>query len=187
MDHFIEQSFKAIRYYLLNQPISESQLTILKETDFTWGNFKVDAKILGESHMVTISDGNDFLQEICACTILNTPSEGLVMEDELLAIKPVSFQTKNLSYSFSYQHIPFVSNDDCQKYLEGTNGLNDNTLITSLIHKFPPHPENIAHEPVTLLRVETNDEDLTIKSIHTYPNEHVFVYTESKVVKIKNQ
>ncbi len=178
---FIDQSIESIRFCLLNKPIDEKQFTILETMSQQWYDYSVDVKILGESHMVTVSGKNGFIQEICACTDIDANQTSVIHKDYLRTFQqPIIHRSQRLGYSF---YVQFGKISQLKLQLESLVKQIQNPDVATLHHWFAAHPDFSETDPLTLVLLEP-ESTLTVRSIHTYPNEDRLVFTKSLITEI---
>lgn len=176
---YISQTSKDIRYCLSEGKIDESQFEVLDTLTDSWKGIALTIHVLGESHFITIKSENSELNEICACTDIDTGgneaiSNGLLknLENEVMKKK-----VGDISYEFRKSYA---------RWDEGTERLNaciKNEEVKDSVHEIGfvfPKSEDDLHYPLTKVFIESGN-DLVIRTFHTYPTEHVIVETTSTI------
>jgi hypothetical protein len=168
-----EQSHQDMRLYLRGDIDCIDQFNIITENTFTLGDFHIRYGILAESHFVAMSSNKYSYTEICACTngIFQSPS---LMQERVYQLQnEVGIENDQIEYRFKskvIESIPDIEPDNKQ-------------IGHSLLHVFAGKNEH--GDAYTHVLVVANDNQLIIRSIHTYPNENKRVDTES-VFTFKN-
>tara|TARA_B100000508_G_scaffold141090_1_gene146258 strand:+ start:1231 stop:1800 length:570 start_codon:yes stop_codon:yes gene_type:complete len=178
---FVDQSAKDINYYLLDEPVDEEQFAVLERAKYKWRGYDVDAKILGESHLFSVRGENDFLQEICACTDVKAHETSLIINGKLSGYsEAITHRSRKLAYTF---HSFYCEMDTMEESLTKLlNIINDPNTETNQ-HIFKSGSDIYKFEPTTIVDLAL-DHTLTVRTVHTYPNEGVFVFTKSLITEI---
>lgn len=181
MTEYIEQTADDLRFYLLTESVDETQFLILGEQRLEWGDYEVTLNILGESHLVTVAGNSGFLQEICACTDVSAP-ESVIITGGMLHDLPGSFAHRSgaLGYAFHQQSGLISEHTD---HLATLQALPLTKPTCTAAYTFSTHPSHGPHEPVTIVNAEV-EHTLTIRTLHTYPNEDRFMFTKSTFTEI---
>lgn len=176
---YVPQSATDIRYALLNKSLNEDQFIILNQSSYTWKEYVVEIKILGESHLCTIRNSSNSLQEICACVDISAERESIVRQERLASMpSAISERVHNFSYSFEHTQLDLDTN---QSYVSRLQSLHDNPQSASTSYEFPIETSAASQTPPITIVVAELAEQLTFETIHTYPNENTLVYTKSLV------
>lgn len=177
--NYTDQTTDDIRLFLVEGDFGKEQFNVLEENTIKWRNLDVNYGILGESHFVNVSNGTDLFTEICACTsaTFDTAKSTVHVSDFVSNILnlPIIQTWKEYTYAFNYI---------CIEYSRGERGVSDlrsvkaNEDIHSLAYTFPS--KNIFHKkPVTEVYLKKTEDSLFIRTVHTYPNDKLAVFTNS--------
>jgi hypothetical protein len=159
----------------LTTPVDENQFTILEEAETTWGAHNVNVKILGESHMITVTKGADCIQEICACVDIQTKETDVVHVNGMLCDQP---HTSTHDFSFLKYHFQH----DCKALQKNRDALSEsintakNKYDVVISHTFANPPQSVDFPAITFVGLHIG-EKVEIYTVHTYPNEDLFVET----------
>ncbi len=178
---YTDQTSGAIRLYLSRGDFNIDQFILIKEYTLEHNGITIRFGILGESHFIRFEKDGEVLNEICACVDAHIENpEQLIAHDFLpnLHTIPVAAAFSGHMYSFTFTYADWHHGEELLTTLRNT--LSENTR--TLTHVFPKH-DTIDHEAVTELYL-TLDETVTLKSVHTYPNEHMMVFTESTITAV---
>lgn len=181
---FIDQAPHDLRLFVVKGPIVLEQFTILKNEVFTWNGMSVRIAIIGESHFFSIQSPNSILSEICACTELRPDSACEVLAEEM----PVSWRDEitrrfgDTDYACTTSYMAEGAGEgELRKFAEectrAASGAPDYT--TKLHLRFPSNDENMPAGQ-TLVLAEYED-DLVIRTAHTYPPYQTIVFTHSRL------
>ncbi len=179
MIDYTNQSAGSIRFYLFRGDFEMSQFTVLEHTSVVHNDVHLNIAILGESHFVRIEHAGQIISEICACSDVRVDNpENLIAHDFLPNIHsvPVTSTLHKRQYSFTFSY---------ENWKRGTEHLADlrsnmsDMHAISLKHIFPSR-DYIQEEATTEIYTVLKDEIRTY-TVHTYPNEHVMVFTESRL------
>ena len=177
---YTDQTSGAIRLYLAKGGFDIGQFAILREATLVYEGITIRFGILGESHFIEFSRNGEILSEICACVeAAQVDRTRLIAHDFLpnLHAIPVTTNFHNHSYAFTFTYADWHHGEAMLQALRESGGAEH---VHTLTYTFPSH-DDIPHEAVTELYLTTND-TITLKTVHTYPNEHMMVFTESTLV-----
>lgn len=158
---------------------------MLKEDSFVWRDITVNFGILGESHFVHFSKPNESFAEICACvpaqfdadktTILTS---GFISHFSNL---PIIQQWDGYAYAFDYRCIEYKRGEKGLADLRSVKSKND---VVSLEYHFPG--KTFFHKKaVTEVYIKKTNDSLFVRTVHTYPNDKLAVFTNSALRPIK--
>ncbi len=176
---YTDQTSGAIRLYLSRGDFNIVQFMVLKEQMLEHAGIKIRFGILGESHFIRFEKDGEVLNEICACVDADiTHPERLVAHDFLpnLHTVPVTTTFGDHSYSFTFTYANWHHGEEILAALRHNTAVNTHTLT----HIFPKH-DAVDHEAVTELYLSL-EETITFKTVHTYPNEHMMVFTGCSII-----
>ena len=185
MMNYQDQTSDSIRIFLVDGETNKKQFTILKEETFNWRGFNVTYGILGESHFISFEKDNISFSEICACSDAKFDSSKttIIKSDFLSELKdlPIVHLWNDFVYTFHFINI---------EYSRGKRGLNDlqlvkaNNGIRSLEHYFPG--KTFLHKKaITGVYIKEVEDSLFIRTVHTYPNDKLAVFTNSSLRVLK--
>lgn len=178
---YADQNSGAIRLYLTLGELDMNQFLILKREAFVWKDFHIEFGILGESHFVTFTYQGEKLNEVCACTEAIIPDPSKLLEYDYLPNlhhAPLTHNFLAFKYSFDFT---YMSEGEGAKRLEALRKKEKKEGVYALGYTFPKQDNEHDHA-VTELYIDTTDDRLPTYSVHTYPNEHMMVFTESALV-----
>jgi hypothetical protein len=156
---------------------------------------QIEAGILGASHFMTLAPigGKDAMTEVVVCSEVEPA-------DRRVYLKPLSCSGRidpltqtlldgALSYSFSAWTEPWSGAStgtfhQLERRIELANAASSKTS-TGLAFRFPSLPARQTDQPpetMVFLELVTN-QGMRLQTIHSYPNDHVLVVTESKLMK----
>ena len=163
MQHCIEN----LCYQLVQGRVCLEPLRILARREVAWNGWVVAFHVLGASHAVTLERGDICITELFTCTPVVTAA-------------PVVAQSEG---ELPMQLCPDVPGLHCRVKLErfalvvGDALRLDAPQANTLTVKFPSVSGDIA--PITRLNWKITGNSLRIKTIHTYPEEHCGVRSET--------
>ena len=181
---FIGQAPHDLRLFVVDGPIDLEQFTILKEDIFAWSGMSVRVAIIGESHFVSVQSPNGILSEICGCTTLRPDTHSEVLAD----VMPVSLRDSlhccfgDTDYSFTTSYVTEGSGEgQLREFAEVCTRTNAKVpeFSTNLSLRFPSENESMP-DPQTHLLAEYED-DLVIRTAHSYPPYRTIVFTRSRL------
>jgi len=167
---YVEQSYKDLRLYLLEEEIQKGRFHLISESKFSNNNCEIEFGILAESHFVTVKKPEYIFSEICACIDINIPNaKKFLLTDTRKAIR-----NKEFAYSFTHKVTNFSVGT---VRLAALRSKRAHPYCYYLEHVFPTAlPGEIS--PVTEVYITMGDQVL-IESVHTYPNKDAMVFTIS--------
>lgn len=177
---YTDQTSGAIRLYLARGNFDIGQFTVLTEQATEHEGTTIRFGILGESHFVTIEKEGEALNEICACVDAKIEHpENLLAHDFLpnLHRVPVTAAFGGRAYSFTFTYADWPHGEAMLAALRARQKLPNTYVLT---YEFPKH-DNHEHQGVTEVYITTGA-SIEIRTVHSYPNEHMMVFTESTVV-----
>jgi hypothetical protein len=156
---------------------------------------KIETGILGASHFMTLAPdgGEDAIAEVVVCSEVGAA-------DSRLCFKPLgcggrigpltqSLLNGELAYSFSAWTEPWsMESAGLLHQLERSIELADagsSKTSTGLVFRFPNQRYGQTDQrPETMVFLESDaDQEIRLRTIHSYPNDGVLVVTESKLAK----
>jgi len=173
---FVDQSSNILEYNLFDHRIDTSQFTVLESRKLTLAGLELEIGIIGESHFLCIED---FFSEVLACV---DPKETAFFSEEINEDR-VSFvndfhgleiSTLVFKYSLedSSEDIDFILNFFKQKSI--------------LSYTFPRCPDTeYPFDPITALSIEEDNNEITIMTLHAYPNEGKIVYSATQITQLE--
>ncbi len=169
MVKYSEQTHKDLHLYLVFGVCNLEQFTVLKSGKLP--NFSNDIDIsygiLAESHFVSITYNKKTLTEICACT------QGNFDGSLLISARPTQ-EGQNFNVYLDQPLYSFKSSIH-----SGIIELPDESYNT-MLYVFPDI-DGVKRNAFTSVSISQVDDKIQIDSIHTYPNENIFVKTNSQI------
>jgi len=173
---FVEQSVRDIRYIFTEEDLDIS-LTELKKTNINVCNVNMDIAILGESHKIKFSGEGFSFTEVVAC---------LGGETDILPTQS-SRKVNNVSYLFQSRKSKIYTDS-----IKETNDLfkkksSKDILEYDLIFE---SRDSSKYKAITAIYIRefqdlNNVKKISIKTLHTYPNEDTCLVTETIIGGIK--
>lgn len=174
---YTDQTSGAIRLYLARGNFDIAQFTVLNEQTIEHNGITVRFGILGESHFVRFEQGGEVLNEICACVDAKIENPQDILAHDFLPnlhTVPVTAAFGGRTYSFTFTYADWPHGEEKLAQLR-TQQNEPNTHV--LTYEFPKH-DNHEHQGITEVYITTG-ESIEICTVHSYPNEHMMVFTES--------
>ena len=181
--NYLEQTANTIRIFLVEGNFSKEQFNLLKESSCTWKNILINFGILGESHFVnflhTERDVPTSFTEICACTSasFNPETSTLHLSNYLseLPMTPITQIWNAYTYTFVHKKVKYNDSKKLVANLLAQKSKSDTVLLE---YTFPG--KTFFHtKPLTAIGITTTDTEISIQTVHTYPNENISVFTNS--------
>lgn len=168
MINYAEQSSDQLHLYVLAGEPNIGQFEVIKQSTITTALGEIYFGILSESHFVSLKGQLLEITEICACTD-GTFNSAPPINNKLMELpKTFTYSDKNWTYTF----------EQTKHSLKDTPAEINNHEHT-LTHVFPTGDLG-GPEPITVVGCTIMPTELLIESIHSYPNENIFVRTKSK-------
>lgn len=183
--NYLEQIADDIRIFLVEGDFSKEQFNLLKESSCTWKNLVINFGILGESHFVNFLNSERDIPasftEICACTSasFNPATSTLHISNFLskLPETPITQVWNEYTYTFTYENAKYKESKKLVTNLLTHKSKSGTTLLE---YKFPQ--KTFFHtKPFTVISITKTDNEISIQTVHTYPNENLNVFTHSSL------
>lgn len=171
MQHRIEN----LCYQLVQGEVCLEPLRILARREVTWNGWKVAFHVLGASHAITLERDDICITELFTCAPVKTEASVLAQSEGQLPM----------------QLCPDVPGFYCRVKLErfalvvGNALRHDAPQTNTLVVEFPHASGDIA--PITRLNWKTTGNILRIQTIHTYPEEHCGVHSETILQAVETE
>lgn len=170
-----EQSSDSLKLFVGKNIFAKEDHTVVQRSSFSAGFFEVTFGILAESHFVSIKHSKFQMDELCICTDIIIPgSESLRLSE--IGSKDIIMDEDAYLYTFRTEHL---RNGEAQAKCQTLFSKRNKLETYHLEHVFPTAE---ASQPNALTGIYiTIDDGLLIESVHTYPEEDVEVFTQSKL------
>jgi hypothetical protein len=155
----MNQSCAMLQYRLLEGPVGLEPLRILASRREEWQGWTVTFYVLGASHAVRWEREGSVLTELLACA-LPEGDPGILAERKGDRPAALCLITQGLRYQMRLT--PFA-------LPEGDQLRNAYTAENRLEVAYPTHPDGIT--PYTRIGWRLTDTELSLETIHTYPEE----------------
>lgn len=170
---YVEQSADTLRLYVVSGAVDLDQFTILKESNLYWDSVPVSFGVLGASHFLKLQLAENSFYEICACTDGKFPDTSKLHISKWLHPETTVTEIENSSIVYTHD-VHFFD----LREINPTDRFNDYTNTQKVSFPVSGHESEAA---VTLVGIKLNNQ-LRIRSIHTYPDECTAVETNSIIV-----
>lgn len=180
---YIDQGIDAIQLHLVKGDYSLEQFSVLKSRNFDWNTMHIDFAVLGESHLVSIKKYNDLFTEICACSpVLFPKAQEVILSNQLTKITntPLKYDSPYFLYAFDSESTNYQYGKKKLKQMRERNKETEHALVF-----FFPRHSFFSEKAVTEVYIQKSPTNLTIETVHTYPNAKQMVFTKSSIV-LKN-
>jgi hypothetical protein len=167
---YLEQGVNSLRLYVHhNTDPNLEQFNCIISKELVEQNATIRFGILAESHFVQITVGEETISEICACTdgqFVNQPQFASTLAD---LPHDTAIPLAGFHYIFSHGKMSITANRaDFSSYEQ------------VLKHDFPKQSPD-EYDAYTEVGISVSPNTLRIQSVHTYPNEHAAVLTQSTI------
>jgi len=143
------------------------------------GAFEADAAIIGASHAVQVRIGEETLTEVLACRVAAVDAfadrlRGVWRIEETVGIEPVP----GIRYACACEATPLESS---QGLLLEFRAAVESAAAAGGIGLGFRFPQRTDEAPETLLHVSAHEGEMSIRSLHVYPNEGAVVRSETRL------
>lgn len=177
---YIEQSYKSIIFYFINNIIDQGIFNVVSKHQFKHLGIDIEMGVLTESHFVSVSLDNDTVYEICACKNYDFNTNDSLKLNIVDTIEDkISKKTKTFTYNFSSTIEDYRAGKKTLSKLQSKQREAETHYLT---HTFPGR-WLWSRPAITEIYVTTKASKLVIESVHTYPNESKMVFTNSEILK----
>lgn len=167
MINYAEQNSDQLHLYVVAGDSNIEQFEVIEQKTITTPLGDVFFGILSESHFVAIQTDDYKITEICACTTGSFETTPVISGNLQALPQTVAHTNTNWAYTFEQtRHSILTDQVQISKH--------ENTLS----HTFPSG-ESSGPAPVTIVGFTVSDSKIEIESIHSYPDEQLFVRTKS--------
>jgi hypothetical protein len=173
---YIEQTHDSLRLILNTEGDILPDFSVIATDTITFGRYTIDFGILAESHFVSVTrDAQPLWQEIFACTDAQIEIADTTFVDTLL-LSTIKRDYEFAEYAFTAKRVTLMNGSTAN----ALSMLNAPTDAATLLHTFPGQSTATpsAHTAIAI----TAGEQVTVTSIHTYPNEAIAVLTTSDII-----
>lgn len=130
--------------------------------------------IIGQSHVLHVSKGNDTLSEIMLCVPHNLGAYAPI--SQITSLTDFRFGSVNGSLKYATRvSTRWATTSDGWSTLTQIKG----QITDSLDFHFPQG--DMTRSPVTVVAWRVNRNNLTVQSIHTFPDENAVIKTKTRV------
>ncbi len=164
---YTEQSSDQLHLFVIAGEPNIEQFEVIAQKTIMTPLGEVFFGILSESHFVTVQVPDLKVTEICACTSGEFETKPIVSGELTTLPKKVTYVDTKWSYTFEHAKHSILTD-------EVKISQHDNVLT----HTFPAG-ESSGPAPVTIIGFTVTDSKIEIESIHSYPEENIFVRTKS--------
>ena len=179
-----DQSFKNLRFSVIQHYLDLSQFCILSKDCMVQQSIKIEACIIGSSHLIMYRIGLLRLYEVFACTDIQTANKRVFygpIED--MAVGQVKLRFPNADYSFHSTVRDWAAGEtEFQLLEEQINLKKDFENCIGLDYEFPQ--QNQPHIPKTLVLIQPfnkNQKLIEVSTAHSYPIEETLVFTSTYI------
>ncbi len=181
---YLDQDFNDIQFYLIEGGFSRKQFQIMQEDQLFWGEFSVDYGILGESHFVSFKYCEKRLTEICACVPSIDVEESVIVHSSgrLSEMKGIEVKLVWESCNYLFKHYS-LHGQAARLEIEKWDSTYLSSDVSAMKYIFPAidHKDD---KPITEIRIERSPQEIVVRTVHTYPNQNVSVFTCSSLTAL---
>lgn len=168
-----------LRLHLFRGRLNVEAFPVVVRERLRLGAFEADAAIIGASHAVQLRFGEETLTEVLACRVAAVDAfvdrlSGVWRIHEAVGIEPVP----GIRYACACEVAPLESS---QGLLAEFRGAVESASALGAIGLSFRFPQKTAEPPETLLLVSARDGEMSIRSLHVYPNEGAVVRSETRL------
>ncbi len=168
-----------LRLHLIRGELDVEVFSVVARERRRTGDFLIDASIIGASHAVQVRIGAETFTEVLACRVAAAESfidrlSGVWRIDEAAELQPLP----GISYACACEVTPLESSGDL---LAEFRALTDSASALGAIGLSFRFPQKTVEPPETLLFVSARDGEMSIRSLHVYPNEGAVVCSQTRL------
>ena len=175
---YIKQEINNLQFGLYKRCLEPNLFHIFKKLTIERNRYRANFWIIGSSHVVNIENEQTELAEVITADAKVLPSTGQIELIHGLENHHCEFRVgKKFMYQTSLRMIQYPNEKSFSKNSE----LDNNKALFHLKHSFPS-TETSTTEPVTIINIlKANDNQLEIKTFHSFIEELIAVVTHSKI------
>lgn len=172
MINYEDTSHKVLGLAVSDFDLDVSNLSVIstqKVGDFEFG-------VLGASHFFKMRNGSNIITEVFACKKL----EGDIRYYPLESLVGQKVSTENNSFVYDFK----VELIEDKKFIDALIGMFDEAVTKNDGHNLAelfPTKEELPFKACTNINVKEYKSFIRVQTLHTYPEEGIIVYTESKI------
>lgn len=175
MINYADTSHKVLGLAVSDKDLDVSNLSVISTKTVDDMEFGV----LGASHYVKIRNGSHIIMEVFACQKL----EGDMRYYPLADLIGGNVATHNDVFGYEFKVELIEDKDFTEKLIGVFDEAREKNDGHSLMEVFPSNEEEPIFKPCTYIHLKRNKGFIRAQTLHTYPEEGVSVYTESKFRK----
>lgn len=175
---YIDQHPDALRLTLVEGSLDRRQFHLLAGETARFAGVRVEATVIGASHIVTLDAGPFVLHEVFACVGLKDVASWTL--DELVAA-PVERQFPGMHYEFTARRVLWQDPEPPELVSIVAAAHRDQTVHTAfgVVQDFPAGNLLVTPKTVIVGSVDEIRQEIVIETAHSYPNVHGLVMSRS--------
>lgn len=175
-----DQKHSSLRLNLIKDNIDEVNLNILKKDKKEFGDIKVLASIIGESHFITFDINGIVFSEMLACISYKKDDKTIFLDNIFNINGSVKYKLNaNYLYEFKYDII------DASSAILLNQEFKEKSLQISQDERVYMCYDFISKnsiKAITNIFIYEINNGIKIKTIHTYPNEYKAIVSNSSII-----
>lgn len=178
---YTDQSASQLRLTLATGELDLNQFRTLAKGEMSVGDLRVEARIIGASHVLALRRGSVSIYEVFACMQVQAPVKLVDCGPLELVSGELRLKFPGIAYQFQSRLCGWEQGQSALSLLEQRmDELRSAPQALALRFEFPKAAGD-ARTPCTLVLVTARVQATVIETVHAYPNEDCIVLTTTTV------